>query len=132
MKLHIVRDAKDHNLLTVHLDVDLEKHRAKPDKDVWSDDERFSDFDDYPADVATIFRKHLLQIKGVQGVRFDKYSIDIVKGRVFEWKVLIRQIRASLELDLNHGNSARCTGAYCGSKERKKREIGASKERIPG
>jgi len=46
MKLHIVRDEKDQNKLTVHLDVILDKYRVKHGDDVWRDSDRFGDFDD--------------------------------------------------------------------------------------
>lgn len=114
MKLHIVHNAKDHNILTVHLDVNLYNYKAKREKE-WKDSDCFDDFDDFetePSPYSPAFRNHLLQIKGVQRVAFDKYSIDITKGEVFRWKVLVEQIRASLELDLNDGNLATYTGAY--------------------
>lgn len=119
MKLHIIRDAKDHNKLTVHPDVDLDKYRVK-DED-WRDSDQFDDFDDMPESASPAFRNHLLQIKGVQRVAFDKYSIDIIKGEVFTWKVLVEQIKACLELDLNDGDRAKYSGLYsCQNKQMKK------------
>lgn len=111
MKLHIVRDVRDHNKLTVHLDVDLEKYC--PEENKWKDSDLFDDdFEEHSFSDTPPFRLHLLQIKGVQIVSFDKYSIDIIKGEVFSWNILVEQIRASLELDLNDGNLARYSGAY--------------------
>lgn len=113
MKLHIVHDVKDHNKLTVHLDVNLDKFRVKPE--VWRDSNQFNDFDgfdDLPSSASPVFRNRLLQIKGIQGVAFDKYSIDIIKGEVFIWRVLVEQIKAMLELELNEGELAKYSGAF--------------------
>lgn len=111
MIMKVVYDDKDQNKLIIHLNRDLEAYLSV-------DDGGWKDFDDFCSDDDFIeppaFRSHLLKVRGVVIVSFDKYSISILKGEVFEWKRLLVQIRASLELDLNDGDPAEYTEVYSG------------------
>lgn len=118
MKLHFVINEKKTNVMTVHLDIDLEKLRSKPNK--WRDSDYFDDYNGNDSDESECpsFMKKLEMIPGIQGTSYDKYSIDIVKGEVFSWECLIVPIVALLELELDGGKDSVCSGAYTPKKQK--------------
>ena len=100
-KLEFVIDEKNHNKLTINLDVDLDKFRIKDT--TWRDSDFFEDYDD-EEETFPIFVQYLEKIPGVERVGYDKYSVSIFKGEVFKWEKLAIPILARLELELIDGN----------------------------
>jgi len=113
--IKVIYDSKDQNKLVVHLNYDLEAYLSEDDEDDWQDFDDFCSDDDDDDDIPS-FRLHLLQIRGIQTVFFEEYSISIIKGEVFEWKKLLVQIKTNLELDLNDGNPSEYVEVYSGER----------------
>ena len=109
MKIRIVRDIKDHNKLSAHLNVNLFKFCDSCEESAWQDFDDFDDDDDEDEEIFPLFRRYLFMIPGIQDVTFDKYNINFVKGEVFSWDEILVAIRARLELEFNKGEPAE----YC-------------------
>ncbi|MFZ2038880.1 MAG: hypothetical protein WAV11_03000 [Minisyncoccia bacterium] len=111
MKLRFVLNKKNHNLMKVLIDVNLEKFRIK--SNVWRDPDRFRDYYDDGKEESPIFVKRLEEIDGIENADCDKYCIDILKGGIFSWTDLVPVIIRVLEAEVHDGKMSSYGGAYC-------------------
>jgi len=93
----------DHNIITIHLDLDLLRFLPKPSQERYIDS--YSDFWDEESRDPN-FLKRLLLMKGVVDVEYDRYALDIYKGEFFSWREMIPAIVEDLQTVLNGGNPA--------------------------
>ena len=103
MKYQIEHDKDDRDIITIHLDINLFHFRPKTAKK-WPANNEDTYFN---CDTPTpLFLNRLMLMEGVQEVYFEKYSIDIIKGRMFSWRRLIPKIIEDLRFTLNGGAPA--------------------------
>jgi len=117
-KLAFVIDEKNQNKLTINLDVDLDKFRVKDT--IWRESDYFEDYDG-DDEIPPVFVQFLEKILGVERVGYDKYSISIFKGEMFDWKKLAIPILARLELELIEGNDFSHSGDLSSMIEKKEK-----------
>jgi hypothetical protein len=111
MKIRFVLNKKNHNLMKVLIDVNLDKFRIK--SNTWRDSDRFRDYGD-DQEEPPIFMKRLVdEIEGIESADFGKYDIEIMKGGIFSWINLTPEIIRILEAEVCDGKISSYSGAYC-------------------